>query len=266
MIAMSVVADPVVTDSNVEIISIVWADDGTGLRPSGSMDSGPAPFESEIQESALAGNGDGVGAGSYTYGLLSEIGENVSFTIELAAETTTIVDLKLVPEGFAQATAESRAAVYFTLDSPAQFEIYDGAYYSGSDDAIEDNIEVVVEALTGDDPFVVFSLPLIESEIPVGFGAGGALPPGDYRVRGEIVVNSFFDQLDTASLTFLFHIVSLTGDCDEDGDIDLVDFGSFQLCFSGAGPAAPGCECADFDQDGDVDLIDFGEFQLAFTG
>lgn len=58
------------------------------------------------------------------------------------------------------------------------------------------------------------------------------------------------------------------GDCDNDGDVDLVDFGSFQLCFTGpgGGPIAPGCECADSDSDDDVDLVDFGEFQLVFTG
>jgi hypothetical protein len=58
-----------------------------------------------------------------------------------------------------------------------------------------------------------------------------------------------------------------TGDCDDDGDVDLTDFGAFQLCFTGPGGGiAPGCECADFDGDGDVDLTDFGGFQLAFTG
>lgn len=57
------------------------------------------------------------------------------------------------------------------------------------------------------------------------------------------------------------------GDCDNDGDVDLVDFGQFQLCFSGSGaPIAAGCECADSDADGDADLVDFGAFQLAFTG
>ena len=58
------------------------------------------------------------------------------------------------------------------------------------------------------------------------------------------------------------------GDCDGDGDADLVDFSAFQLCFTGAagGPINESCECSDFDCDGDVDLVDFSGFQLAFTG
>jgi hypothetical protein len=62
------------------------------------------------------------------------------------------------------------------------------------------------------------------------------------------------------------------GDFDRDGDVDLVDFAQFQLCYTGpreAGTASllePGCELADFDNDWDTDLVDFGEFTLAYTG
>jgi hypothetical protein len=67
------------------------------------------------------------------------------------------------------------------------------------------------------------------------------------------------------------HLIPLptvcAGDFDADGDIDLTDFGQFQLCFTGpGGMAAAGCGCADFDRDNDVDLVDFNAFQLAFTG
>jgi hypothetical protein len=72
---------------------------------------------------------------------------------------------------------------------------------------------------------------------------------------------------DTHFIQFEEETGGANGDCDDDGDVDLLDFQQFQLCFSGMDqPANPGCECADFDGDSDVDLIDFGQFQLAFTG
>jgi len=60
------------------------------------------------------------------------------------------------------------------------------------------------------------------------------------------------------------------GDFDGDGDVDLSDFTSFQLCFGGAsnppaGTCPPGVD-ADLDADGDVDLADFLIFQQNFTG
>ncbi len=62
----------------------------------------------------------------------------------------------------------------------------------------------------------------------------------------------------------------IPGDLDGDGDVDLVDFSTLSVCFSGAGGARPdSCSPADFaladlDGDGDVDLIDFSTFQTNF--
>ena len=62
-------------------------------------------------------------------------------------------------------------------------------------------------------------------------------------------------------------------DQDNDNDVDLVDFGSFQACFNGPnrpwkGPPPPVnvCRCMDNDGDNDVDLVDFGKFQNCFNG
>lgn len=49
------------------------------------------------------------------------------------------------------------------------------------------------------------------------------------------------------------------GDIDGDGQINMVDYGLFQDCFTGAGggPIELSCELADLDGDDDVDLLDF---------
>jgi hypothetical protein len=59
----------------------------------------------------------------------------------------------------------------------------------------------------------------------------------------------------------------IVGDCDLDGDIDLLEFGRFQLCYQGPDqPINIDCSCMDFDADGDVDLTDFAAFTSEFTG
>ena len=63
-------------------------------------------------------------------------------------------------------------------------------------------------------------------------------------------------------------VPSGTGDFDGDGDVDLVDFGRLQVCFSGSNgePIDEACNSGDFDDDGDIDLLDYAAFQAAFTG
>lgn len=68
-----------------------------------------------------------------------------------------------------------------------------------------------------------------------------------------------------AALTLTTGVAS---DFDQDGDVDLLDFGLFQSCFNGPNrPAASGCAVnADLDHDNDVDLNDFSVFQGCFNG
>ncbi len=56
-------------------------------------------------------------------------------------------------------------------------------------------------------------------------------------------------------------------DFDDDGDVDLEDFGFFQSCYSGSGVAPrSGCGAADLDGDNDVDQADFTIFKSCFGG
>jgi len=63
-------------------------------------------------------------------------------------------------------------------------------------------------------------------------------------------------------------VVAWPGDFDADGDVDVSDFATFQVCFNGSAkpPALPSCDTADIDSDGDVDVDDYGRFQLCFNG
>jgi len=55
------------------------------------------------------------------------------------------------------------------------------------------------------------------------------------------------------------------GDCDADGDVDLIDHGLLDVCLTDPGaPLGAGCGCIDLDADGDVDLHDFKFFQWGF--
>jgi sulfatase modifying factor 1 len=62
--------------------------------------------------------------------------------------------------------------------------------------------------------------------------------------------------------------LSMKGDFDCDGDVDLADFSRFHACFNGPNRPPTGTTCTDpdFDVDSDVDLADFGRFQACFNG
>ena len=84
-----------------------------------------------------------------------------------------------------------------------------------------------------------------------------------YRLTGESVV------------TF-FQPAPLPGDYDDDGDVDLDDFGVFADCQAGPGaapnpslPSVTSQDCLDafdFEPDADVDATDFAVFQGAYSG
>ncbi|MBU0718796.1 MAG: hypothetical protein KJ749_11150, partial [Planctomycetes bacterium] len=81
--------------------------------------------------------------------------------------------------------------------------------------------------------------------------------------------DSDVDARDFASFQLAQGLVPTTGDYDDNGYVDLVDYSAFEVCFTtsdGPGGDAGTPECKDaFDnnKDEDVDLADFAAFQLA---
>ncbi|MBN1492189.1 MAG: hypothetical protein JXA69_19915, partial [Phycisphaerae bacterium] len=66
----------------------------------------------------------------------------------------------------------------------------------------------------------------------------------------------------------LGELPGVSADFDGDDDVDMTDFGLFQMCFNGPNraPAENDCDAPDLDGDGDVDMTDFGVFQACFNG
>jgi len=83
----------------------------------------------------------------------------------------------------------------------------------------------------------------------IGQPDAGVLVGGDFELSGG----------------FWFSIPA--GDCEDDGDVDLFDYGAFEACLTGPDVGPPGldCRCFDVDRSGDIDLLDFAVIQANFT-
>ncbi len=84
---------------------------------------------------------------------------------------------------------------------------------------------------------------------------------GTYTVEGG-------NSCDTVLSDPAFLDVHGCGDSDDDGDVDMADFGDLQACFTGPDGASLSDLCAhhDFDADTDVDLTDYAAYLGAVTG
>ena len=84
----------------------------------------------------------------------------------------------------------------------------------------------------------------------IGQPDAGPMAGGEYELNGG----------------FWFPIA--TGDCQQDGDVDLLDYEPFTTCISGPEPGQldPSCWCFDVDRSDTVDLVDYAIIQSAHTG
>ena len=75
------------------------------------------------------------------------------------------------------------------------------------------------------------------------------------------------DEVPNHAAPVLAQVHILPGDFEDDGDIDVTDFGHLQVCLSGDATAyASGCRDADLDEDADVDAADFSLFVNCIGG
>lgn len=90
---------------------------------------------------------------------------------------------------------------------------------------------------------------------------------GSHEVKVTVYDAALNEQSLTRNVTVANDPAAL-GDFDYDGDVDVSDFGIFQICFNGPSrpPTLAGCVVSDFDRDGDVDLSDFSVFLSCFNG
>jgi len=128
---------------------------------------------------------------------------------------------------------------------------------------------VDISSLNGTNGFIVAGVEVVDE---LGHAVAGA---GDINDDGidDLVIGAPQGQppgrADDAGKAYIIfgRDTGDPADFDDDGDVDLVDFITFQLCFVGSNnPRAPGCARPDLDRDSDVDLADFLIFQQHFTG
>jgi hypothetical protein len=103
--------------------------------------------------------------------------------------------------------------------------------------------------------------------------SAGFLPPQTFAVD-MFSITSYLDGADStpgsisllADTAYTWVSVRLSGDADQDDDVDLRDFAAAQNCFLGMEPISADCDPLDFDDDGHVDLADHASFVLVMNG
>ncbi len=102
-------------------------------------------------------------------------------------------------------------------------------------------------------------------DLLVSSGATFGQGKGLFLVSPAGVILETIDNTRSYGTIELIDMVPLSGDCELDDDLDLLDWPGLSVCIDGADvPLGVGCECADFDFDGDSDLVDFGLLQISF--
>jgi len=135
----------------------------------------------------------------------------------------------------------------------------DGSQSHGSDTVWLDDLEVIDDNTTWTD-IIALTAPGASST-PWTPSVAGA----DYKVRLRSYYEGLYGDFDESDATFSVESPQADGDYDDDGDVDLADYGAFQRCFLESG-VAPCNEAFDFVADGTIGLDDCAEFVPLIIG
>jgi uncharacterized lipoprotein YddW (UPF0748 family) len=102
-----------------------------------------------------------------------------------------------------------------------------------------------------------------DQTVVIHYDLSGLQLPGQYTATITIADPAAVNSPATLPVRLTLKWPGVPGDFDGDEDVDLDDFGFFQICLTGtAGGVPAGCEKANFDNDNDVDQIDLKNYFL----
>ena len=176
-----------------------------------------------------------------------------------------VVGLRLYVDGGAWGILEGDDIITIdgvTFNGTGVEDIFDGGYYYRDHDAAGWHILAPF-----DDPYAGVTRRDETAKIASQYRWYVANP---LRFNAELDydLEAYYGGLFESTILYYLYKPPAFGDSDDDGDVDLADFFSFQVCFTGpsAGVLPVTCLPMDSDSDSDVDLQDFFAFQVAFTG
>jgi hypothetical protein len=138
-----------------------------------------------------------------------------------------------------------------------------GMFYSGNGDrTLDNNGSLFTGIMTGDNGTMFAEGDTLDLQY---YAAGVMTPPlgteSNWDWTTDYPTQVIFGPSDYQAVP--------DADFDDDGDVDLTDYGTFLACYAGPGqpyPNLPNCPFCDFDEDNDVDLADYGVFLGCYNG
>ncbi|MBN1510491.1 MAG: dockerin type I repeat-containing protein [Phycisphaerae bacterium] len=250
-----------ITQDNRKIESFVDCTDSGGTWSWGPTTWTPsalgAAFNETLEYHGISPNAkvdaDGIAIQS------SSLNGSATFTsVTTSGSADGFADVDYGTANSATVDVESYFWIRFTIDTAQDYTLSGTlAKSSGTGPSVRIRLQLV----GGDN--------ILYSTVAGPFSSEGTLQPGTYDLQARATSlytgSGYYNkQASYENVTFTLG-APLPGDCDSDGDVDLVDYDAFATCLAGPVDTPPsGCDCYDLDGDTRVDLADFAIFQESF--